>query len=56
MTHRTFALIAAVLLACGFGGAGKRALSLENGDPRMDVDWDAANYGDYVKAWLGDHL
>jgi hypothetical protein len=32
----------------GFGGSGKRALSLENGAPRMDVDWDAANYGDHL--------
>lgn len=41
---------------CGFGGQGKRALSLDNGALRMDVDWDAANYDDFVRAWLGDHL
>jgi hypothetical protein len=41
---------------CGFGGPGKRALSLDNGALHIDVDWDAANYGDYIKAWLGDHL
>jgi hypothetical protein len=41
---------------CGFGGPGKRTLSFDNGNLRMDVDWDAANYNDYIRAWLGDHL
>jgi hypothetical protein len=41
---------------CGFGGTGKRAMSLDGGALRMDVDWEAANYGDYITAWLGDHL
>jgi hypothetical protein len=41
---------------CRFGGPGKRALALQNGELSMDVDWDAANYDDFVRAWLGDHL
>jgi hypothetical protein len=41
---------------CAFGGPGKRALSLDNGTLQMDVDWDASNYDDYIRGWLGDHL
>lgn len=41
---------------CGFGGAGKRAMSLKDGNLRLDIDWDASNYDDFIKAWLGDHL
>jgi hypothetical protein len=43
-------------LECTFGGKGKRALSLSNGTLQMSIDWDAPNYGDFMKAWLLKNL
>ena len=42
--------------ACAFGGPGKGALSLDNGGLRIDVDRDAANCGDDIRARVGDDL
>jgi hypothetical protein len=43
-------------IECAFGGKGKRALSLNSGTLQMTIDWDAANYGDFIKAWLLKNL
>jgi hypothetical protein len=41
---------------CAFGGAGNRALSLKDGTLQMTIDWDAANYGDFINEWLLKNL
>lgn len=41
---------------CSFGGPGKRSLALDGTALHMEVDWDAANYDQFIRAWLGDHL
>jgi hypothetical protein len=43
-------------LECAFGGKDKRALSLKGGTLKMIIDWDASNYGDFIKAWLLKNL
>lgn len=41
---------------CAFGGPGKRAMSLKDGTLQMTIDWDAANYGDFINDWLLKNL
>jgi hypothetical protein len=41
---------------CSFGGTGKRALSLKDGTLQMSIDWEAANYGDFINEWLLKNL
>ena len=43
-------------LECAFGGKDKRALSLKGGTLKMIIDWDASNYGDFIKAWMLKNL
>jgi hypothetical protein len=43
-------------IECTFGGKDKRALSLKDGTLQMSIDWDAANYQDFLKAWLLKNL
>jgi hypothetical protein len=41
---------------CTFGGTGKRAMSLNGGTLQMSIDWEAANYGDFINEWLLKNL
>jgi hypothetical protein len=41
---------------CKFGGKGKRKAVLKGGALTYWVDWDAANNGDFMKAFLGKKL
>jgi hypothetical protein len=41
---------------CAFGGAGKRTMSLKDGTLQMSIDWEAANYGDFINDWLLKNL
>jgi hypothetical protein len=41
---------------CTFGGTGKRAMSLKEGKLQMTIDWEAANYGDFINDWLLKNL
>jgi len=41
---------------CKFGGKGKRKIELKGSSLTMWVDWEAANYGDYIKGYLGKVL
>ena len=43
-------------IECAYGGKDKRALSLSGGTLKMIIDWDAANYGDFINAWLLKNL
>lgn len=43
-------------IECAYGGKDKRALSLNSGALKMIIDWDAANYGDFINAWLLKNL
>jgi hypothetical protein len=41
---------------CKFGGKGKRKIELKGSNLTMWVDWEASNYDDYVKGYLGKVL
>jgi hypothetical protein len=41
---------------CKFGGKDKRKIELKGSSLTMWVDWEAANYDDYAKEYLGKQL
>jgi hypothetical protein len=41
---------------CKFGGKGKRKIELKGSSLTMWVDWEASNYDDYIKDYLGKTL
>jgi hypothetical protein len=41
---------------CAFGGPGNRAMSLKDGTLQMTIDWEAANYADFINEWFLKNL